>query len=154
MIRKAITALILIAGAAWALSTIHPAEPVAPISGTRPVSEAIDTPSLPPCEYEDGSGQSLCMWDASESGNGMGQDVIAGDCSIATVGAEASYWCLILWDMSTRVTYGENGSKSETVKGSVLVDDCLTIDFEMRTGEMGYVDGWNLAECFRVHIEE
>lgn len=27
----------------------------------------------PPCEYEDGSGQRLCRWNASTSGNGVGE---------------------------------------------------------------------------------
>lgn len=34
-------------------------------------------PSIPPCVYEDGSGGPVpCYWDASERGNGIGQDVI------------------------------------------------------------------------------
>lgn len=31
--------------------------------------------SLPPCSYEDGSGQTACYWDADTQGNGKGQDV-------------------------------------------------------------------------------
>lgn len=30
---------------------------------------------VPLCEFEDGSGQEMCMWDASREGNGIGSDV-------------------------------------------------------------------------------
>jgi hypothetical protein len=97
------------------------------------------------------------MWDASELGNGMGTDVTAGDCSLGTVGSvDASNACLTLWDMDVRVSYGTDGSMSETAKGSVLVDDCLTIEWEATQDnairEQLNSEGWNLAECFRAHI--
>ena len=31
---------------------------------------------LPPCDFEDGSTQSACYWDSSESGNRDGADVV------------------------------------------------------------------------------
>ena len=36
----------------------------------------IPTTSLPVCEYEDGSSQAACVWDASEEGNGVGRNLI------------------------------------------------------------------------------
>lgn len=127
--------------------------------GSAHASPARDSaPSLPMCTYEDGSGQALCMWDASELGNGMGTDVIAGDCSIGTVGSiEASNECLTLWAMGERTTYLANGAVSVTSEGSVLVDDCLTIEFEASQDEaireLLISEGWNLTECFKAHIE-
>lgn len=111
--------------------------------GSAHAAPATDAPSaLPMCTYEDGSGQSLCMWDASELGNGMGTDVIAGDCSIGTVGSvDASNACLTLWGMDN---------------GPVLVDECLTIEFEATMDEAYREslinDGWNLTECFKVFM--
>ncbi len=143
MIRKSITALIITLGAVWALLTIHPATPATPISGTMTyVSASVDSAPMPACTYEDGSGQALCMWDASEQGNGVGTDVIAGDCSIGTVGdARTSNACLTVW-----------GSDN----GPVLVDECLTIEWEASNDkayrESLVKDGWNLYECFSVFI--
>ena len=31
---------------------------------------------IPPCELEDGSGQTVCRWDAGESGNGVGSSFV------------------------------------------------------------------------------
>lgn len=128
--------------------------------GSAHASPATDSaPSLPLCTHEDGSGQALCMWDASEQGNGMGTDVIAGDCSIGTVGsAEASNACLTLWEMDVRISYGMDGAYSETAKGSVLVADCLDIEYEATISEWVRNslnnEGWNLTECFKAHISE
>ena len=36
----------------------------------------IPTTNLPVCEYEDGSSQPACVWDASEEGNGVGRNLI------------------------------------------------------------------------------
>ena len=127
--------------------------------GSAHAAPATDAPStLPACTYEDGSGQALCMWDASEQGNGMGMDVIAGDCSIGTVGSvDASNACLTLWAMPERTTYLADGAVSVTSEGRVLVDDCLTIEFEATQDnairEELNSEGWNLAECFKAHIE-
>jgi hypothetical protein len=158
MVRKSVSALVILLGAVWALLTIHPATPVTPISEAHPVSVVRDSEPMPACTYEDGSGQALCMWDASEQGNGMGTDVIAGDCSIGTVGTyEASNACLTLWGMDVRFSYGQDGSISETHKGSELVDDCLTIEWEASNDkairEQLNSEGWNLAECFKAHIQ-
>lgn len=154
MLRKTVYALVVIIGAVWALATIHPASPATPIGSMRPVSATVDVAPMPACTYEDGSGQALCMWDASEQGNGMGTDVIAGDCSIGTVGSiEASNECLTLWAMPERTTYLPDGAVSVTSEGRVLVDDCLTIEFEATTDnairEALNNDGWNLTECFK-----
>lgn len=32
--------------------------------------------SIPPCEFEDGAGQSVCYWDAAVSGNGLGESYL------------------------------------------------------------------------------
>lgn len=158
MARKAVSTLVILLGAVWALLTIHPAPPVIPISGPMPVSVHTDSAPMPACEHEDGSGQALCMWDAQTQGNGMGTDVVAGDCSIGTVHTvEASNACLTLWGMDVRFSYGEDGSMSETHKGSVLVADCLDIEWQATMDnairEELNSEGWNLAECFKAHIQ-
>lgn len=110
--------------------------------GSAHAAPAIDAPAMQPCQHEDGSGQALCYWDASEQGNGMGTDVIAGDCSIGTVGSvDASNACLTVWHKDN---------------GHVLVDECLTIEWEAMQDEAYREslinDGWNLTECFKVFI--
>lgn len=110
--------------------------------GSAHAAPATDAPSLPMCTYEDGSGQALCTWDAQTQGNGMGTDVIAGDCSLGTVGdVDASNACLTLWSEDN---------------GPVLVDECLTIEWEAKHDkayrESLVKDGWNLKECFSVFI--
>ena len=30
----------------------------------------------PPCEYEDGSGQAVCTWNATDQGNGLGNSFV------------------------------------------------------------------------------
>lgn len=159
MIRNAVATLVTVLGAVWALLTIHPAEPVTPISAMVPVSVSVDSTPMPACTHEDGNGQALCYWDASEQGNGMGTDVVAGDCSLGTVHTVgASNACLTLWGMDVRFTYGEDGSISETHKGSVLVADCLDIEYEATISEWVRNslnnEGWNLEECFKAHIQE
>jgi hypothetical protein len=124
--------------------------------GSAHAAPAVDT--LPACIYEDGSGQALCMWDASEQGNGIGTDVVAGDCSYDTVGSmDASNACLTLWAMGERTTYLADGAVSVTSKGSVLVADCLSIEWEASQDksirEALNNEGWNLSECFKAHIE-
>lgn len=156
MLRNMVATIAVIIGAMVALATIHPAPTATPISGSiQRVGHHTDT--LPSCSREDGSGQALCMWDAQRQGNGMGTSVVAGACSLGTVHTEdASAACMRLWGMDVRITYGEDGSISETAKGSVLVADCLdiewqaTMDNEMRN-ELNN-DGWNLFECFDAHI--
>ena len=32
--------------------------------------------SIPPCQFEDGSGQAVCYWDAAVSGNGRGESYL------------------------------------------------------------------------------
>ena len=151
MARKSFSALVIIIGAVWALLTIHPMP-----AQSAPATDVHTT--LPACTHEDGSGQALCYWDAQVQGNGMGTDVIAGDCSIGTVGdMVTSAWCLTLWAQPAIVTYLEDGAVSELSEGKVLVDDCLTIEWEARNDnairETLNNDGWNLAECFKAHIE-
>lgn len=125
-----------------------------PVGGAH-AAPATDT--LPACAYEDGSGQVLCMWDASEQGNGIGTDVVAGDCSVGTVGTQAaSAACVQLWSMGERTTYLADGAVSVTSKGSVLVDDCLTIEWQASIdGEVRKAlenEGWTLEECFKAHM--
>jgi hypothetical protein len=114
--------------------------------------------SLPPCENEDGSGQMLCMWDASESGNGEGVDAIGGDCSEATLGdAMASAWCVRLYAMPATHTDNADGSSVDVPNGEALVSECTDIAFEASqdkamANELDN-DGWNLTECFKAFIE-
>jgi hypothetical protein len=42
-------------------------------------------PIIPPCEYEDGSGQSVCRWDAHAAGNGVGESFTVYRSSAGTV---------------------------------------------------------------------
>jgi hypothetical protein len=111
-------------------------------TGNAHAAPATDAPAMQPCTYEDGSGQAVCYWDASEQGNGMGTDVIAGDCSLGTVHTVgASNACITLWP---------------TDNGPVLVGECLTIEAEAN-GDKAYRqslinDGWNLEECFKAMI--
>lgn len=44
---------------------------------TALVSGGLVTPPAPPCEYEDGSTQEVCYWDASEGGNGVGESFLS-----------------------------------------------------------------------------
>lgn len=38
---------------------------------------AMVTPvSIPPCQFEDGSGQAVCYWNAAVSGNGRGESYL------------------------------------------------------------------------------
>ena len=32
--------------------------------------------SIPPCQFEDGSGQAVCYWDAAVAGNGRGESYL------------------------------------------------------------------------------
>jgi hypothetical protein len=140
MLRKMTFILIVVAGAILALVTIRPmATPIAGATITLPVA-ATPSATLPPCEYEDGSGQALCMWDASESGNGMGTDAIGGDCSIATVGSnEASALCV-------RV-YADDASH---------VSECLDIAYEAEIDKAKRIElkneGWTITECFKAML--
>lgn len=126
-------------------------------TGYAHAAPATDSAPLPMCTHEDGSGQALCTWDAQTQGNGMGTDVVAGDCSLGTVHTVgASNACLTLWDMDVRISYSEDGSISEAAKGSVLVADCLDIEYEATISEWVRNslnnEGWNLEECFKAHI--
>lgn len=156
MLRKTVTAIILIIGAIWALSTIHPASPVTPISEAGTVSATPVATTLPLCTYEDGSGQMLCAWDASTQGNGMGTDVVAGDCSIGTVGsALASAWCVRLWNAPAMpITYS---AMHDEVNGKEMVWNCLDIEWSAAIDdtvrEQLNSEGWNLTECFKAHIQ-
>ena len=156
MIRNAVATVAVIIGAIVALLTIHPAPTATPISGgIERVAHHTDT--LPACEYEDGSGQALCYWDAQTSGNGVGTSVVAGDCSVGTVYTQdASDACLMLWDVPMRYTYLSDGAVSITSEGSVLVSDCLTIAWEGETDKAIrdelIREGWTITECFKAHM--
>lgn len=131
MVRKSITALVIIIGAIFALTTIHPAPHATPISQTH-------SHTLPACATETGEGQALCMWDASEQGNRMGTDVVAGDCSTGTVlTVDASTACMALWARPN---------------GKALVWECLNIEYEARSNNEYRIElnanGWTITECF------
>lgn len=40
------------------------------------VAATVFPDSIPPCEFEDGAGQSVCYWDAATSGNGRGESYL------------------------------------------------------------------------------
>lgn len=40
------------------------------------VAATVSPDSIPPCEFEDGSGQAVCYWDAATSGNGRGESYL------------------------------------------------------------------------------
>ena len=50
---------------------------VAAIGATTTANAQQGTPMHDHCRYEDGSGQRVCIWDAGDQGNGVGQSFIA-----------------------------------------------------------------------------
>lgn len=40
------------------------------------VAATVSPDSIPPCEFEDGSGQAVCYWNAAVSGNGRGESYL------------------------------------------------------------------------------
>jgi hypothetical protein len=154
--RLAIPALILslFIGVPIALVTV-PTQDGAPITLVTVAPIAV---TLPPCENEDGSGQMLCMWDASERGNGEGTDAIGGDCSVATLGdMEASAWCVRLYAMPATHTDNADGSSVDVPNGAALVSECTDIAFEASQDVSAQnaldSEGWNLTECFKAFAE-
>jgi hypothetical protein len=154
MIRKAIYALIVFAGAAMALATIHPATAVTSISQVH--STPIATPTLPACEHEDGSGQALCMWDAQSMGNGLGTDAVSGECAVDSIGIDSestSALCVRVWEMDARTVQLSDGAFAEYPKGNELVGECSDIEWEAvkdkTVREELNADGWTMAECLR-----
>jgi hypothetical protein len=116
---------------------------------------------LLPCEYEDGSGQALCMWDADTMGNGVGTDAVGGECAIGSVGIDSesvSALCVKLWAKPASHVELDNGASSDTHNGKALVQECTDIEFEasqdkdMRN-ELNN-DGWNVEECFKAMLSE
>lgn len=135
IVTMASAVMVLGFGIVWLTPTSAPSTPVSLVT----VAPSPTVTTLPACANEDGSGQMLCMWDASEQGNGMGTDVIAGDCSIDTVGSvQASKACVHTWSMPN---------------GSAMVDECLTIAFDATQDRAKEIElknaGWNLTECFK-----
>jgi hypothetical protein len=145
MLRKMTYALIVVAGAILALMTIHPmATPIAGATITLPVAAITTAPiaTLPACEYEDGSGQSLCVWDADTMGNGMGTDAIGGECAMGSVGIDSesiSALCVKLWSID-----------------SDSVQECTDIEFEASQDDAMrkalIAKGWNVSECFKAML--
>jgi hypothetical protein len=145
MVRKAVLIALIIVAGLVALVTIRPMAPATPyaapmadgaVQPTTYTPMATPTYSLPLCENEDGSGQPLCVWDATYQGDGEGNTIIAGDCSVDTVGDKATS------DMCLKAYASHNGAER--------VDECLTIEWEISTGEAKRENGWTLAECFKV----
>lgn len=139
----------------WIYPNPQPTQDSAPITLVTVAPIAV---TLPPCENEDGSGQMLCLWDASESGNGEGTDAIGGDCSVATLGSEdASAWCVRLYVMPATHTDNANGSSVDVPNGAALVNECTDIAFEGSQDESAQnaldAEGWNLTECFKAFAE-
>ena len=68
---------VITTAAALALATITLAMPAAAHADQLPpVGAKLAPHSVAPCEYEDGSSQSLCSWAADTMGNGIGRSVI------------------------------------------------------------------------------
>ena len=142
MIKRIATAALILAlfvGAGISLTSV-PTQDGAPITLVTVAPIAV---TLPPCENEGGSGQMMCMWDASESGNGEGTDAIGGDCSIMTLGSmEASALCVRLYAMPN---------------GAASVGECAAIAFQGSQDEAvrNELDneGWSMTECFKAFIE-
>jgi hypothetical protein len=148
-----ITVVLLGFGIVWLTPTSAPNTPISLVT-----ADPSPVPTLPACEYEDGSGQMLCFWDASEQGNEIGTDVVAGDCSIDTVGSkEASMVCVQLYPMPARTSNSPDGAVITVPAGKALVNECLDIAFDASLDEDAAKalqdDGWNLTECFRSFIE-
>ena len=40
------------------------------------VASTVFSDSIPPCEFEDGSGQAVCYWNAAVAGNGRGESYL------------------------------------------------------------------------------
>ena len=47
-----------------------------PLLVTSGAIASLPSGNLPACEYEDGSSQPACVWDATEEGNGIGRSLI------------------------------------------------------------------------------
>ena len=140
MIYMSILPVLLILG--FILVMVQPS-PTAPVYSLPEANEglvssapmATPTYDIPLCENEDGSGQALCMWDAQYQGDGEGTDVVAGDCSVGTVySQDASDVCLAVW-------YG-------SPDGPAVVEECLTIAWQIEVGEIERGNGWTVRECF------
>jgi hypothetical protein len=158
MLRKISYPVLILVGALIALLTIHPATPVhtavsLPTASTSATPAA--TPTLPACESEDGSGQALCMWDASESGNGEGTDAVGGECAMGSVGITTkalSALCVRVWSIPAYT----RGNDSWNGKG--MVSECTDIEWERQSDKESASilkeDGWTLEECLKGMLSE
>ena len=136
MLRKLFTLPVLILVLGFTIVWLWPTAPV----GT-PITLPTATPSsLPLCGMEDGSGQALCMWDADTQGNGMGNDVVSGECASTNVPQQEA--CINLW---------------HTDNGIELVRECMDIEHEAMWDNAFRIeldnDGWNLTECFKAQLQ-
>lgn len=132
MFRRIAYLLPILATLAIAFAWLAPAES-APNNINIPTPTA--PPTLPACTSEDGSGQALCYWDADTQGNGLGQDVISGDCAPEYVGSNAiSEMCLSLYGN------GQNGidAARECVETNNTISDSNRAKRE-----------WTIANCFK-----
>lgn len=157
MIARMFATLALIIGLGFGVVWLMPTD--AP--STSPIALVTVTPTtLPPCENEDGSGQMLCMWDASESGNGMGTDVVAGDCSADTMatygalaGVNASAECMKLYTMNPYDFTDVDGVVMSVSDGASLVNECTDIAWQAMEDKTTMNElkneGWTLTECFK-----
>jgi hypothetical protein len=102
------------------------------------------TPTLPACLTEDGSGQALCMWDASEQGNGMGSDVLGGDCAYEDMSTRDM--CITLYGQDAYEYSNEDGSITGVPNGKQLVAECQD---EWQNDEWNMLD---LYECFKAWV--
>lgn len=103
--------------------------PESTVQGTDQASPTTVYPSLPACLTEDGEGMALCTWDAQIQGNGIGTDVVSGDCAL-TDDADVIALCMALHNT-------QNGIDS--------VSECNSI---LNTPEENS-PGWSLEECYK-----
>lgn len=155
MARSIAYIMTILAGAAIALVTIHPATTPA----VQTPSPVVTTPTLAACHTEDGSGQGLCMWDAQTMGNGMGADVISGECAINSIGITTqaiSDLCMRVWSIAPYTKDLGNGA-SDSWDGPGMVEECSDIEFTAMQDESIREsldsEGWNMAECLKAMLD-
>jgi hypothetical protein len=157
MISKALAAITATLVLGFTLVWMWPSSPVAaPV-----VLPTIPAMSLPACHSEDGSGQALCWWDASEQGNGMGMDAVSGECAVGSVGITdeaVSALCAQVWSVPAYTREVGNNGATDSWDGPGMVHECTDIEQQAMQDESIREslnnDGWNITECFEAMLSE
>src|SRR3954465_3734714 len=134
--------LLMVIAAVWfrAIVTAEYPATAAPIAppATTPYTPASwrteDGSGLPACESEDGTGQSLCYWDAASEGNGEGTSLISGDCAPSIVGG---------WDVASKcvILYGRPDGQDAAM-------ECMGVYNENEDSALKEM-GWSFTECYK-----